>query len=377
MCRYFAAVAFLIGCATATAFGCSCYAPIAERPCSLMKEASEVVFAGTLIAVDNPPGPAGSRRVADQVGQAHYTFRVEKAFSKSVPKQIDIYSGRGGGDCSVRFRVGEKYLVDATRESTGEVRVWRCSKTRLFSESDPLLAEFRVLRDGKAPDSLFGVLTRMPGPWGDAVEHSDPAVGGLTIRLRSEDREFETKTAQDGSYTFRDLPSGNYSVSADIPHSLTLGDARFHRPIKPFPVAGNACGEFDIAVFPAGRIIGRVVDQGGQQISTWVQDAQLLRVDGPNRYREIANESGTMSLLGLPPYQKGYFEFDYVAPGDYIVVLNPYNLPYNAHPYPRTFFPSATEPEQATRIHMHDGDTVSDIVIYVAVKPPNRPEPGK
>jgi hypothetical protein len=339
-----------------------------------MKEGSEVLFAGTLIAADNPPGPAGSRRVADQVGQARYTFRVEEAFSRSAPERIDIYSGRGGGDCSVRFRVGEKYLVDATRESTGEVRAWRCSKTRLFIESDPLLVELRVLRDSKAPDSLFGVLTRMPGPWGDAVEHSDLAVGGLSIRLRSQDREFETKTAQDGSYRFREVPPGSYSVAADLPRSLALGDAMFKHPIQSLPVAGNACGEFNIAVLPAGRIIGRVVGEDGQQISHWVQDAQLLRVDGPNRYREIANESGTMNSLGPSPFQKGYFEFDHVAPGDYIVVLNPYNLPYAAHPYPRTFFPSASGPEQATRIHVPEGDTVSDIVIHIGPKPPNHPE---
>ncbi len=221
---------------------------------------------------------------------------------------------------------------------------------------------------------MFGMLTRKPGPWGDAVEHSDLGVGGLTIKLRSEGREFETKTAQDGSYRFRDLPPGNYSVSADVPHGLTLGDARFNRPILSLPVAGKACGEFDIAVFPAGRIIGRVVDQDGRQIGSWVQDAQLLRVDGPNRYREIANQSGTMNSLGVPPHEKGYFEFDYVAPGDYIVVLNPYNMSYAAHPYPRTFFPSALEPEQATRIHLPEGDTVSDVVIRVRVKSLNHPE---
>jgi hypothetical protein len=191
-----------------------------------MTEASEVIFAGTVISANNPPGPAGSRRVADQGGQARYTFRVEEAFSRPATKQIDIYSGRGGGDCSVRFHVGEKYLVDGERESSGEVRAWRCSKTRLFNEADPLLAELRVLREGKAPDSLVGVLTRMPGPWGDAVDHRDLGVGGLTIHLRSEDREFEAKTAQDGSYRFRDLPPGSYSVSADLPHSLTLGDAK-------------------------------------------------------------------------------------------------------------------------------------------------------
>jgi len=336
-----------------------------------MKEESAVVFVGTLVAADNPPGPPWSHRIADRVGQARYTFQVEEAFTGSVPKQIDIYSGRGGGDCSVRFRVGEKYLVDATRASTGEVRAWLCSKTRLFSESDPLLAELRVLRDGKTPDSLFGVLARLPGPWGDAVENRDLSVGGLTIRLRSEDREFKTVTAKDGSYRFPELPPGSYSLSADLPHNLTVADAMFRHAIQSFPVAENACGEFNIALFPAGRVTGRVVDQDGQQVSTWVQDAQLLRVDGTNRYREIANESGTMNSLGLPLHQKGYFEFNYVAPGDYIVVLNPYNLPYAAHPYPRTFFPSASEPEQATRIHVAEGETVSDIVIHVGVRPPS------
>jgi hypothetical protein len=145
------AVGFVFLSVATQAFSCQCEYWGAERPCSIMKSANEVAFVGTLLSAENPPDD--SNTLAGQSGEARYTFRVDESLASAPASQLDIYSGRGGGDCSVRFRVGEKYLVDSWRGEDGRVLVSTCSHTRLLSEADSLLPEMRALRDGKKPDS--------------------------------------------------------------------------------------------------------------------------------------------------------------------------------------------------------------------------------
>jgi hypothetical protein len=204
-----------------------------------MKDAAEVVFVGTVFSTG-----AGTN------GLWRYTFRVEELFAGPSTKEIDIYSSIGCCACGMSFRVGERYLVDGWRRKDGLISTGFCDKTRLLDTSDPLLTELRAVRDGKKPDSLFGTLKRVLGP-GDVPESNGLPLSGVTIRVHSDTEEFETKSDSDGHYRFRELAPGRYSVSADLPGGVVLGDPILKRPIRPFSVATNACGEFNIGVFTA------------------------------------------------------------------------------------------------------------------------------
>ena len=360
------AVALIVWSTPTLVFGCSCVPDGAGRPCPLMKDASEVVFAGTLLTAENPPESPDSpesRTLAGQSGQARYTFQVEEAFSSALPKQIDVYSGRGGGDCSVRFRVGEKYLVDGRRGSNGMVSAYICSKTRKFRDSDPLLAELRTIRDGKKPDLLFGGFWRMQEPWGGA---SDPdynqPLGDRTITLRLGEREFQTKTDANGNYSFRDLPPGKFTIWADLPANLALGEFILDVPVPSVAVAADACGEYQIKALPTGRISGQVLAKDGTGVSGWdASDIQLFRAD---RYKENARSWDDRGWWNFPK-DGGYFEFKHVTPGDYVLVYNPSNTIDVRHKFPRTFYPSADDLAHATRIHVDEGQWVKDVVVHV------------
>ena len=55
-----------------------------------MKEASEVIFAGTLLTFENPrerTESAGVMALAGQTGQARYIFQVEEAFRQKRARQ--------------------------------------------------------------------------------------------------------------------------------------------------------------------------------------------------------------------------------------------------------------------------------------------------
>jgi hypothetical protein len=354
-------VALLICSAPALVFGCSCANLVARGACPLMRDANEVIFVGTVITAENPPDLS---MFEGQVGQARYTFRVEEAFSSGIPKQIDVSSGRGGADCSFHFRIGEKYLVDGWRRSTGTVSASICSKTRLFRDSDPLIAELRLIKDGKKPDLLFGVFWRMQEPWGGA---SDPdynqPLGDRTITLRLGEREFQTKSDVNGNYSFRELPPGKFTIWADLPPNLVLGEQILDVPVPSVEVAADACGEYLIKALPTGRISGQVLAKSGTGVSGWdASDIQLFRAD---RYKENARTWEDRGWWNFPK-DGGYFEFKHIAPGDYILVYNPSNTIDARHQFARTFYPSADDLAHATRIHVEEGQWVKDVVVHVA-----------
>ncbi len=313
-------------------FGCSCNHVRAQRPCELLKNPTEVIFVGTVLSAENPPDPTEYRV---QTGQAHYSFRVDEPMSGVTGKEIDVYSGRGCCDCSVSFQKGEKYLVDAWRGDNGLVSVSICSKTRQFRTSDPLLPELRAIRDGKRADSLFGVLRRAQEPWGGASDpkFNEPLVG-RTIHLSSGEEGYEAKTDSEGNYSFSGLPAGEYSVSADLPPNLVLGEFILRSPMPPIKVAPNACGEYDLNALPTGRITGRVLAPDGNDMGGW--GAEALELFRAERYKENAHEWADEGWRNFPG-KDGSFIFDHVAPGDYFLV---YNYDHSTRTqYPLTFTP--------------------------------------
>jgi hypothetical protein len=322
-----------------------------------LQNQSEVIFVGTVSAADNPPDPTAYRT---ETGQARYSFRVEESISNVGAKQLDVYSGRGCCDCSIGFQIGAKYLVDAWRGNDGLVHASICSKTRQLTDSDPLLPELRAMRDGKKPDSLFGVVRKVHGAYPDS-KNDDP-LGGRTIRLDSAEQSYTATTNAQGNYSFSNLPAGEYSVSADLPPNLILGSLLLRTPVPPFKVATNACGEYDLNAFPTGRISGRVVGPDGEAVSGW--DAAPLHLFRSDRYKDRGDGWEDEAWRSFPE-SAGSFVFDHVPPGDYVLVFNYGNFDARS-PYSMTFYPTARDVQHATIIHVEDGARVEDIVVRVA-----------
>ena len=89
-------------------------------PCGEFSPTS-LVFVGTVESIENPPPDfdqaaksSVDMRTVDQSGYARYHFRVDEKISGTQTTDIDVFSGRGGADCSYHFQKGEQYLVFPT-----------------------------------------------------------------------------------------------------------------------------------------------------------------------------------------------------------------------------------------------------------------------
>src|ERR1700733_11481651 len=142
-------------------------------------------FVGTVIDIENPPD---ERRGADQSGLSRYRFRIDENISGFEQREIDIYSGRGGGDCSYHFAFGKRYFVSPYKGTAtlmamygaepGKLIATICTATRPTSSATVLLEELRARKRGGA--TVMGVLKTEPGP--NDYNHLIP---DATVELRT------------------------------------------------------------------------------------------------------------------------------------------------------------------------------------------------
>lgn len=70
-------------------------------------------------------------------------------------KELDVFSGNGGGDCGYPFETGKSYLISAGMED-GEMVTTSCSGTKPIVEADVQLGLLRRIRDGRKAPTVIG-----------------------------------------------------------------------------------------------------------------------------------------------------------------------------------------------------------------------------
>jgi hypothetical protein len=317
------------------------------------------LFVGTVVDIENPPD---ERRGADQSGSARYKFRVDENIHGMAAKEVDVFSGRGGADCSYHFQLGEKYFVNPGG-TIDHLLATVCSDTQPAAGAEPLLTELRARRDGKLYASVYGVLrkTQQPYSWTYADEYDRP-LPGTTVELKSADRTLTSQTDRNGVFRFYGVPAGTYRFDAALPANLELAETILSDSQPPIIVPEDACYEQNLDALPTSRIRGRVLGPDGQPLKN--ADVALFRVD---RYDER-----DMGWWEFQDEEKGHFEFNNVSPGRYVIVFHNSNRPDPDIPYPRTFYPGSPDLKTALPITVEEGQQVLNADIHLSDGPETR-----
>ncbi len=181
----------LVAMTPAAAESCSCRP--SGPPCQEVW-ASPVVFAGTVIELDQSVGALGPRRVR---------FRISEAFRGAEAGEIEIHlRGGGGASCDPPFRLGESWLVYAGNQGAGGPR-WTtstCSRTRRLSGAAEDLRYLRLPDQQKPPSHIAGQVTR--DVYDAAKKHTGDSlpVAGVSVIVTSGTTRLEVKTDRDGRY---------------------------------------------------------------------------------------------------------------------------------------------------------------------------------
>jgi hypothetical protein len=348
-----AVLAFLVT-ISGPARACSC-AKLGPRPCEGLSSA-DVIFVGTVLEIENPA--PDETRGADQGGNSRYHFQIDENIAGTGGKEIDVYSSRGGADCSYHFRQGVKYLLFVYRASDGRLLASTCSPTREIEYADAVVPQLRAMRDHQRVASLYGVLRTTEEPYSSVSDESfDRPLAHTNVELRSVDHVFQAKTDADGVYSFYYVPSGSYRIEADLPANFELAEEILDSPLPPLELPAGACYEYDVNALPTGSIRGSVAGPDGKPLP--FASVELFRTE---KYTATFAGMGWSEAQG----EDGVIEFQHVAPGDYILVYNNSDKLTTYQPFHRAFYPGVTDRAQAKQIHLEPGQHFLDANIQVS-----------
>lgn len=271
------------------------------------------------------------------------------------PTEIDIYSGGQDGDCGYKFKKGEQYLVYGQPESEGRLFATVCNGTRPADDARALIPQLRAMARGQRVASVFGVLRRADPPFLAPPGDPDDPLAKISLKLRSRYDRFETGTDRNGVYSFYDVHGGEYSFTAKLPARMELTQKTLHGGLPPFKIPDGACYEYDVDALPTGHIHGSVLGPDKKPLS--LASVELYRAGS---YSE--KEPGLWSFQD----SRGFFDFDHIGPGDYVLVYNRMNRLDPNSPYPRTFYPGVTDATDAQPITLKDGQQLAKVNLQVS-----------
>jgi hypothetical protein len=294
-----------------------------------------------------------------------YHFHINEHFAGLDAGDIDVFSGGGNDDCGYRFKKGEQYIVFTQQDVEGHMFAKICDGTRPASDGRALLPQLRAMRDGQRVASVFGILRRAAQPVSALPDDPDDPLPNIALKLRSRDDRFSTSTGTGGIYTFYDVHAGKYRFTANPPVRMLLTQKTLTGSLAPFKIPNGACYEYDVDVLPTGHIRGSVLGPDGKP----------LRLASVELYRAGQNSDTHPGLLSLWSVQgsNGYFDFDHIGPGDYVIVYNRMNSVDPNSPFPRSFYAGASDRGDGETIRLKDGQQLLKTNIKLRDGYPTRP----
>ena len=292
---------------------------------------SDAVFQGTVVSQQNldEDNDGFSQRLA--------RLAIEQAFKGITGSQVDIVTGRGGGECGYPFKDGQRYLVYAFRDRKDTSR-WHtsiCTRTRPFSEAGEDLAYFSALPKVGSGGTIRGRVIRRSTPLNDESRFTLTPLQEIEITIEGEGRHLQAKSDGDGRYQVPGLAAGSYTVRANLPENVSLYSQ------LDIQVVDRGCAVADFYALVDGQISGKVVDSEGSPVPRIRVDVVAVK-DG----RQAASQ-GRWSYTD--PY--GGYTLNSLPPGSYYLGVN---LTGAFCRYPRVYYPDSADTYMAKPITLSE-----------------------
>lgn len=221
------AVLCWLGVMPSLAQACSCAGP--GTPCDSYGSAA-AVFAGTVIGIRELERP----KPEDKVGLFYrraFKFSVEQSYLGISGTEVEIVTGRGGGDCGYSFRMGGRYLVYAYR-SQNQLATNICSRTKPFADANEDLAFLGNLSSAAPGATIYGQIVADPTVKTELASIASDAL----IIIEGNNVRREVRPDADGRYRVSGLPAGKFKVTLKLPETLIT-----YRPEREVTVADRGC----------------------------------------------------------------------------------------------------------------------------------------
>lgn len=346
-------------CSTSTAHGCQCYEY--EVPVCAAFWRADAVFVGQL--ADIRP----IERKADDLPLATLQFLVEQPYRGVSGAHIEVVT-TSGTMCDMKFQKGKRYLVYADfDEDTKQLVTGFCSRTTALANAEDDLAYLRKVTQQGVDESVSGKIAK----------NQTVGLPDLKIEVEGNDKTFETTTDPNGNFSFSLPGPGKYKVRVFVQYAAgainfagglkvktsatdTLTTIEYNVTLEKNQCNYTTLDVFKIDLHATAVISGHVLTASGQPVTKGF--VHLVDIANANRdyVEKLADDGG--------------FKFEEIAGGEYYLVLNRRNeAPDNSNsPYPRSYYPNASESRDATRIVVTEGAELKELVLRVGPQLPKR-----
>jgi hypothetical protein len=333
--------------ASRTAHACSCLRP--GTPCESYGSAA-AVFVGTPISVRE--ADRSNQKDVDWTPKA-FKFSVEQSYLGVEGTEIEVFTGRGGGDCGYGFRIGERYLVYASNYQN-RLTTGICSRTTPFSKATDDLAFLGTLSSATPGATIYGQVVRNTPP----KTNTPPINEDIVVKIEGDNVRREIHPDPHGHYRVAGLTAGKFKVALQLPETFIVS-----QPEREVSISDRGCASVVYYISENGRMSGRVVDEAGQPV------ARILVSVVPSG----SDPKAAFVTLDRTD-DEGQFNFSAIPSGRYLIAVN-----FNRYPepndttnaYPPAFYPGVVDQTAAEVISLGMGEKRTGLDIRISARRPS------
>ena len=308
------------------------------------------VFVGTVVAVRENERPKQTDQIDTEWEPMAYRFSVEQSYLGVAGTEIEVFTGSGGGDCGIRFGMGQRYLVYAYRYGD-KLSTTMCTRTTSFIQANEDLAFLGTLSSAAPGVTIYGGIS-------DHREGKNgPLSSDVLVTIEGESERKEIRPDGEGRFRVSGLRAGKYKISLKLPDTLTT-----YEPEATTTVADRGCWEHSWYVRENGRVSGRVVNADGEPVARIMVSLLSANAEGENRYDESVRTDND-----------GQFMFSAVPRGRYLIAVNHDRFPDPDDPttaYPPSFFPGVIDRALAQAITVGAGEKLTNLEVRIPSRRP-------
>src|SRR5262245_22945710 len=290
--------------------------------------------------------------------QPVFHFSIDQAFRGVSGSQVAVLTGMGGGDCGYGFKIGEQYLVYASRDRDpqmkGMLATSVCTRTRPLRDAGADLEYIEGLSKASPGGLVFGSVIKSNWP----PEQPAP-LEGVKITIEGPGKSVTIMTDSDGKFRASALPEGNYKIRVAPPEGLSAGrnEGSNESEVK---VADRGCVTVKFELAADGRVSGRVLDAEGRPLSNCY--VMLGPAEAEKRFSGFADSASSDD--------KGRYEIRRIPPGHYKLSVYYFGPPGELlKSFPMFYYPGVLSPEQVGVIIVGESAKVEDVDFRLPTPP--------
>ncbi len=310
--------------------GCKCVSPppevkTARDLAQWYANRSDAIFEGSVEQIELK-WPVLEAKVGDLISAdieqdppaMQVSFDISRSYRGPRQQNIRIRTGLGGGDCGFRFEVGERYLVYAYADESGQLSTNICTGTARLEESqadlsymrgEPVVSETVEGTRPFATEKLCGRAVRT------GFDFTNGQIFLLRVGNESPIPSDKAELAADGSFCFNNVLVGKYRLL----FINRAGDSPAFFVYFPGVVTSSAATVIEVkGDHPISELVFDVPTQSAFSVSGTVRASNKLELPAECKVILLSAEPFSFLLAYSQDVgPSGYFEFPNVLPGKY------------------------------------------------------------